>query len=664
MGIGIVTSMPSLTSIEAAARAALIHVDQMQVDLDVTGEENFSSRSTIEFTCTQPGATSFVECRAEQVHAIWLNGQTIDLSAWHDGRIFMDGLAQHNTLIVDAQMAYSHDGEGLHRHVDPADQQTYLYAMSFLDAAPRWFTCFDQPDLKAPYQLWITTPASWIVFGNGAPTKVSQTPTAALWSLVQEVPLATYYVAIAAGPYVGVVAQHDGIILGVHARASRSDDLSANAGDILNVTSRALDRYHELFGVRYPYGRYHQVFAPDFNAGAMENPGCVILRDSLIFGQHTTVEQRASRASTVVHELAHQWFGDLVTMQWWNDLWLNESFAEYMGHRVAEEATGYEQWVSFGLLRKVRGLNADQAPSTHPVAVREALDGGVALQNFDAISYSKGAALLRQLNALIGDEIFFAGLSHYFATFAGGNATIADLLRCWEDAGATQLQSWADDWLLTEGMDEVRAVQRDGQVGVAITGTVPTRHHALTLAGIDQQGIVRQSLSMVATNPGLMRDMPDEGLFWFPDATDVAWAQRRPSQPWSQVPPVSAIADPATRVALYAALRDSVHNAELDPVTARHLVLRELPQESHDFIAAELFSAARSYCGGMLPVDQRVSALDEVAQVAWGMYQEASPGSDRQLLALKAVIGVTHDVELLDGFLAGVGIAKQARVDR
>ncbi|HEV2885802.1 MAG TPA: M1 family aminopeptidase, partial [Jatrophihabitans sp.] len=321
--------MPSLTRLEATERAALLTVRNYRIALDLTAAgADFDSDTTIEFQAADPAAGTFLDLRASQVLSVLLNDEPLDPAGLVDGRLPLTGLRADNTLRVRARMAYSSDGEGMHRHVDPADGQTYLYAMSFLDAAPRWFACFDQPDLKAAFDIEVHCPPEWSVIGNGAATRVAP----GHWQLAGTRPLATYFVTVVAGPYASITAEHDGIALGVHARSSLAPHLQAEAADILGVTRAALDRYHELFGIRYPFGEYHQAFVPDFNAGAMENPGCVTLRDQYIFRSAATRGERSDRASTIAHEMAHQWFGDLVTMRWWDDLWLNESFAEYLAH--------------------------------------------------------------------------------------------------------------------------------------------------------------------------------------------------------------------------------------------------------------------------------------------------------------------------------------------
>ncbi|HLS45879.1 MAG TPA: aminopeptidase N, partial [Ornithinicoccus sp.] len=478
--------MSSLTRVEAEARSALLAVTAYSVDLDLTGgdnpdQETFTSRSTIAFTAV-PGASTFLDVRAVEVRSIDLNGASIDPATIRDGRLELSGLLSDNTVVVEATMGYSNDGQGLHRAVDPADGLVYLYGHLFLDAAPRVFACFDQPDLKAPYTVTVTAPESWVVLGNG-----EAVPTGGgRWELATTKPLATYFVTICAGPYASVTDEHDGIPLGVHVRASLGEHLRAQAPEMLQVTKDSFDYYHQLFGIRYPFGAYHQVFVPEFNAGAMENPGCVTFRDSMIHRGAATDDELLGRANTICHEMAHMWFGDLVTMRWWDDLWLNESFAEYMAHRTLTAVTGSDDaWVDSTMSRKAWGYAAERAPSTHPVAGSPAPDADAALQNFDGISYAKGAAVLRQLVAHLGDAAFVAGITDYLTEHAYGNAALADFLGAMEAASGTDLTEWSRAWLTTAGLDRITAEVTDE--GLRVTRTRPdertARPHTLDVAG-------------------------------------------------------------------------------------------------------------------------------------------------------------------------------------
>ena len=469
--------MPSLTRSEARQRAELISVSSMEVDLDLaradeTGEETFASTTTIRFACAQPGASTFLDLKPAELRSLTLNGAALDPSGLGDGRIELHGLEADNVLVAVATMRYSRDGQGLHRAVDPADGQHYVYGHLFLDAAPSVFACFDQPDLKAPYAVSVTAPEGWQVIGNGAAAEVEP----GRWELARTKPLATYFVTVCAGPWASVRSEHDGIPLGIHARASLREPLERQAEQMLEVTRACFDYYHRLFGIRYPFGEYHQVFVPEFNAGAMENPGCVTFRDTYVFRGAAARDEVLTRSNTIAHEMAHMWFGDLVTMRWWDDLWLNESFAEYMAHRTSVDATEFtEGWVDSTVARKMWGYAAERTPSTHPVAGGAALDAQAALQDFDGISYAKGAATLRQLIAHIGDDAFIAGVSAYLREHAYGNGTLADFLGSMERASGQDLGEWSKAWLLTAGLDVIAADQATRRRHPRRAGGLPRR---------------------------------------------------------------------------------------------------------------------------------------------------------------------------------------------
>ncbi len=421
---------------EARDRFDLLDVESYDVALDLASDEaTFRSVTTIRFSSR--GGSTFLDLKPVRVNAIRLNGSVLDADLLERGRVPLETAAGTNELVVDAVMRFRNDGEGLHRSVDPADGKHYVYGMSFMDAAPSIFACFDQPDLKAPYTFHVTAPTDWVVVGNAPGAQVEP----GTWELEQTQPLSTYFVTLVAGPYHLVRDEHDGIPLGLSARASIAKDLDADADELLTMTKQCFDEFHRLFGIRYPFGDYHQAFVPEFNAGAMENPGCVTFRDPLVFSSRVTRGVRISRATTVAHEMAHQWFGNIVTPKWWDDLWLNESFAEYMGNRVTADVTEYDDaWTHNAYARRQWGLVADQRPSTHPVAGNGAADATAALQDFDGISYAKGSSILKQLNATLGDEVFFAGAVDHFTKHRFGNATMHDLFASWEQAGAGDLE--------------------------------------------------------------------------------------------------------------------------------------------------------------------------------------------------------------------------------
>ena len=656
--------MPSLTHQEARERAQLITVRQAEVKLDLSvtegsGEHEFGSVTTIDFFA-RPGSSTFLDFKGIRLNALTLNGQPQETAGWDGDRIPLTGLAGSNTVIVDGVMGYSSDGEGLHRHVDPADGNVYLYAMSFLDAAPRWFACFDQPDLKARYRFEVLAPAEWTVVGNGpALREVHGSGGTGRWTIEPPQPLSTYFATLVAGPYASVYSEHDGIRYGLHVRASLGEALQRESDDIFTVTGQCFDYYHRIFGVRYPFGEYHQAFVPDFNAGAMENPGCVTFRDSYIYRSRATRAERASRAGVIAHEMAHQWFGDLVTMRWWDDLWLNESFAEYMAHRCATAATVYPLWTEFGIVRKAWGYAADQSDATHPVAGNGAADAATALQNFDGISYAKGAAVLRQLASYLGDEVFLSGLHNYFDQYAFGNAEFAELVAAWTSAGGDDLDHWTRQWLLTAGLDTlaVRGADEHDGAGELVRMTPrdrpADRSHTVRIGHLSADGAVLASTPVTIGDHGVPIARHDAAVAVIPDLQDETWAKVRfTGQDWSNISRiVSDIDEPSARVVIWNSLRDQVRDVDLDPGEALDVIIGHLGAESEDVVVATLLRFATTDLAGVYtPIAERAQRQAAVHNLAASMLADADPGSDRQLIAFRTAIASSTDAEQLDSW--------------
>jgi aminopeptidase N len=478
-----------ITRAETSERARLLTVDSYTVTLDLTGGgEVFGSTSVIRFSCAEPGAATYVDLVAETVHEIRLNGTPIDpASAWADGRIALSGLARQNELTIIADCRYSRDGTGLHRAVDPVDEKVYTYTKFEPAYARTVFANFEQPDLKASFSTYVLVPGHWNVISNEPPDE--RTPArdgVVLWKFGPTPRLSSYLFAVAAGEYEVVRTVHTTprgqvIPLGLACRASMAGFLAA--ADIFDVTRRGLDYYTELFGTDYPFTKYDQVFVPEYSVGATENAGCVIFTDQLLFRSRVTETLQELRASVILHELAHMWFGDLVTMKWWDDLWLNESFAEFCAVLASAEATRYSgAWTTFASGRKAWGYAQDQLPSTHPVAA-DVATLGEAIANFDGISYAKGASVLRQLVASIGRDAFFAGIRAYFAAHAWANATLTDWLACLEASSGVGLADWSKAWLQTAGPSTLLGefeIEPDGTFGsFAVRQAAPAGHPTL-----------------------------------------------------------------------------------------------------------------------------------------------------------------------------------------
>ncbi|MFD3401877.1 aminopeptidase N [Kribbella sp. NPDC058693] len=653
--------MPSLTVDGARTRAAALSVQSYDVDLDLTqGDRTFGSTTTIRFKATSP--STWLDVKPDGLTSVTLNGTAVDVAGLNDGRLDLTDLRPDNELVVVASMLYSHDGEGLHRAVDAADGLAYTYAMSFLDAAPRIFACFDQPDLKAPYRLKVTAPEEWLVLGNGAATQVSP----GRWELAETKPLSTYFVTVVAGPYHQLTDEHDGINLSVVSRQSLKDALDREAADIFEVTKQSFDEYHRMFGYRYPFGEYHQAFVPEFNAGAMENPGCVTFRDSMVFRSAVTDGERSQRARTIVHEMAHQWFGDTVTMKWWNDLWLNESFAEYMAHRVSTAATRYtDNWIDFAYIRKWWGLQADQRSSTHPVAADAVKDALASLDDFDGISYAKGAAVLKQLAAYLGDDVFLAGVNAHIAAHEFSNATFADLLGKWTEAGAVGLDDWAQAWLRTPGVDTITATRTE--TGIKLRRKAPeaypaSRPHKLTVGGYDADGR-RTTVDVLIDGDEVDVDLDPSTAVVIPDAGDDSWAKiRLDADSLANLAAVlPKIENGVTRAVVLNSIRDAVADAELDPKVGFDVVLGLLPTETSDIAVGTMLNWANGLVLGVyLPYEPYRSRLADVLRAR---LETVEAGSSVQLSVARGFARFTDDVDRLTGWLAGDGVPDGVTMD-
>jgi aminopeptidase N len=482
-------AVPNLTREQARERAALLHVDSYTVELDLTdgagkpSENTFRSTTTVRFSCRRPGSTSWIDLVAAQVSAARLNGRPLDLSGYREeSGITLPELAAANELVVEAEARYTNTGEGLHRFVDPVDGGVYLYSQFETADAKRVYACFDQPDLKAVHRIRVVAPAEWVVISNTPQASTAPASGGAVRHVFADSPpISPYIAAVVAGPYTCWTDEYTdtqgSIPLGLYCRASLAEHMDAQR--LFTETKQGFGFYHKAFGIRYPFAKYDQCFVPEFNAGAMENAGCVTFREDYVFRSRVTRSLYERRCETLLHEMAHMWFGNLVTMRWWDDLWLNESFATWASVLCQAQATEYTTaWTTFATVEKAWAYRQDQLPSTHPIAC-EIPDVAAVEVNFDGITYAKGASVLRQLVAYVGLEKFLAGLRIYFTRHAWNNATLADLLAALEQASGRDLSGWSAQWLETTGLNTLRpefTVGEDGRFrsfGVVQSGARP-----------------------------------------------------------------------------------------------------------------------------------------------------------------------------------------------
>lgn len=685
-------ALPNLTRDQAVERAALVTVHSYQINLDVTdgagnpGERTFRSTTTLVFDALA-GAETVLDLAADTIHSASLNGQDLDVSDYDESTgIALRGLADRNVVVVDADCRYSNTGEGLHRFVDPVDDETYLYSQFETADAKRMFACFDQPDLKATFDVQVTAPKHWQVVSNGAPLSVEEGDTASIHTFATTPRMSTYLVALVAGPYAvwndTYSDEHGEIPLGIYCRASLAPHMDAER--LFTETKQGFGFYHRNFGMPYAFGKYDQLFVPEFNAGAMENAGAVTFLEDYVFRSKVTRASYERRAETVLHEMAHMWFGDLVTMTWWDDLWLNESFATFASVLCQAESTEYtEAWTTFATVEKSWAYRQDQLPSTHPIAA-DIPDLHAVEVNFDGITYAKGASVLKQLVAYVGLEHFLAGLRDYFKTHAFGNATFTDLVTALEKASGRDLSDWGKQWLRTTGLNTLRPdfnVDGDGKFtrfAVTQSGAAPgkgeTRVHRVAVGIYDDEGsgklvrVHREELDV----EGETTEVPalvgvSRGKLVLVNDDDFTYCSLRldPESLQTALDRIADIAEPLPRSLVWSAAWEMTREAELRARDFVALVLNGIQAESEVTVAQRLLLQAQTAVGSYAePAWAHEHGWPQLADRLLELARSAEPGSDHQLVFVNAlctsVLSKRHvDVlsALLDGDPAEQGLA-------
>ena len=674
----------NLTRSEARERAELINVESYDVNLDLTrGDEVFGSTTVVRFSAEQ-GASTFIDAVTAAVHRITLNGVQLDPAEVSDGvRIQLPVLAASNELVVEADALYMNTGEGLHRFVDPVDNEVYLYSQFEVPDSRRMFAVFEQPDLKATFRFTVTAPAYWDVISN-SPTPepvpagaVDENPRHATWSFDPTPRISSYITALIAGPYQSVrseLTSSDGRIipLGVFARKSLMQFLDAE--NIFELTRQGFEFYEKQFGTPYPFEKYDQLFVPEFNAGAMENAGAVTFLETYVFRSRVPDATIERRAITILHELAHMWFGDLVTMRWWNDLWLNESFAEFMSTLAAAEATEFKQsWTTFASMEKAWAYRQDQLPTTHPI-VAEIRDLEDVQVNFDGITYAKGASVLKQLVAWVGQEQFMGGVREYFGKHAWGNTELADLLSELEASSGRDLKDWSAKWLETAGVNTLRpelTVDDDGvitsfavlQSAVAAYPTLRPHRLAVGFYAAGEDGKLhrteRVELDIDGDRtevPGLVGRKRPELILLNDD--DLAYAKIRLDEKsrHTAVRRLRDIADSLPRTLVWASAWDSARDAEIPARNYVELVLQNIGSESDSSVVQVLLRQLATTLAFYVAPEDRDAMTAAAADSLWDLAGAASPGSDSQLQFVKSFAAHAVSDEQLDalsGLLTG-----------
>jgi len=689
----------NLTRLEAADRSATVHTRSYDVTLDLTrGETVFGSSTTVRFT-SAPGSSTFIDLIAPVVHSISLNGRALDpAEVYADSRITLTGLAADNELVVVADCAYMHTGEGLHRSTDPADGEPYLYSQFEVPDSRRVFAVFEQPDLKASFTFTVTTPSSWTVLSN-SPTP-EPTPTedsdgsgdAHTFAFAPTEPMSSYVTAIVAGPYVGATDEYvasDGrtVPLGVYCRKSLVEHM--DSAEILDLTKRGFAYYEDLFATPYAFTKYDQIFVPEFNAGAMENAGCVTHRDDYIFRSRPVEARVERRAVTILHELAHMWFGDMVTMTWWNDLWLNESFAEFTSTLATAEITRWDQaWTTFQTLEKSWAYNQDQLSSTHPVAA-EINDLHDVEVNFDGITYAKGASVLAALVGYVGRENFFAGIQRYLAAHAYSNAELGDLLRELEAVSGRDLSSWTRLWLQEAGVTTLRlevVTDADGVITqAAVRQEIPAdspaslRPHRVAIGSysptgqgadthlertnrieLDVDGELTQVPELVGAKRADVLVLNDDDLTYAKVRLDEESLSHGLTH-------IEAFAESLPRSIVLASAWDMVRDGELAASHFLKAALQALDVEEHSSVIQGLLGRITTCLSAFLPPAVRRDLAPGTADRLLELARAAQAGSDKQLQLVRAVAAHAVTGEQLDvvaGFLEGTSALEGLDVDQ
>ncbi|MFL6076593.1 MAG: aminopeptidase N [Mycobacteriales bacterium] len=678
----------NLTRDEARARADLLDVESYDVSLDLTdgagnpGEKTFRSRTTVRFRSRRPGEPTWINLIAEQVDEVVLNGERLaDFEYSQDG-LKLPPLAAENELTVDAHCAYTNTGEGLHRFVDPVDGEVYLYSQFETADAQRMYACFDQPDLKAAFTFHVTAPAHWQVVSSGAAERTEDGAGGATLTHFRTTPrMSTYVTALVAGPYHVARDHHDGIDLGVYCRASLAEHLDADR--IFDVTKQGFDYFHRNFGYRYAFGKYDQLFVPEFNAGAMENAGAVTFLEDYVFRSKVTDAAYERRGETILHEMAHMWFGDLVTMRWWDDLWLNESFATYASVECQAGATHWKDaWTTFATLWKSWAYDQDQLPSTHPIAA-DIVDIEAVEVNFDGITYAKGASVLKQMVHYVGREDFFAGLRAYFQAHEYSNATLGDLLAELERTSGRDMKTWSQQWLETAGVNVLRpeyTVGEDGGFGsFAVLQETPAEHptqrvHRLAIGLYDLvDGVLRRrdryevDIAGPRTEVEALIGVRKPDLILVND-DDLTYCKLRldPNSMKTAIEHMDVLEGSLPRALVWSAAWDMTRDGELPARDFVALVMRGITSEALISTAQTLQSFVASALTSYAHPDWERHGRYEWAAFSHDQMLAAEPGSDSQLAWARSLARNARSGEhlaVLRGLLDGSVVVDGLTVD-
>ena len=680
----------NLSRAEAADRSAHLKIHRYDVTLDVTtGEETFYSKSKVTFACSKPGYSTFIDAVGKRLISATLNGKSIEASEFTGQSLFLKDLQAENELVVEVEAIYSKTGEGLQRSVDPVDNEVYLYSQGETAFIRNMYPCFDQPDLKSTFDFTVIAPAHWEVISNNPVKNKSDVDGKKKWEFTTTPIMSTYITAVVAGPYAHVHDEYNGkkkIPMGIYCRKSLFQHLDAD--EIFLVTKQGFEYFERVFGLAYAFDKYDQIAVVDFNWGAMENAGCVTFREELlVFRSKVTERMYNARANTILHEMAHMWFGNLVTMKWWDDLWLNESFAEWSSYLALVEATRFKNsWAGFNAERKNWAYRQDQLSSTHPIAA-DMVDIETVKANFDGITYAKGASVLHQLVAHVGRDNFIAGLQVYFAKHAYRNTTLKDLLDELEAKSGRSLDSWVATWLQTAGVNTLRPevkLSGDTYESIAIkqepplipAGSTEKRPHRMAVGLYDLKGDVLSRRTSVEldvagelTSVDKLKGEKVADLLLINDK-DLSYAKIRFDQRSIDTlkSHLGKLNDNLSRALCWSAAWDMLRDAEISSSDFIDIAIAGLPGEDDITTVTALGNQLSSAIEVYAAPKNRDSLREKIATVMGDLLERAKPGSDFQLQFARFFASLAHTQaqgakirELLDGKLNGLTIDADLR---
>ncbi|MFM7889355.1 MAG: aminopeptidase N [Actinomycetota bacterium] len=680
----------NLSRAEAADRSAHLKIHHYDVTLDVTtGEETFYSKSKVTFACSKPGYSTFIDAVGKRLISATLNGRPIEPGEFTGQSLFLKDLQAENELIVEVEAIYSKTGEGLQRSVDPVDNEVYLYSQGETAFIRNMYPCFDQPDLKSTFDFTVIAPAHWEVISNNPVKNKSDVDGKKKWEFTTTPIMSTYITAVVAGPYAHVHDEYNGkkkIPMGIYCRKSLFQHLDAD--EIFLVTKQGFEYFERVFGLAYAFDKYDQIAVVDFNWGAMENAGCVTFREELlVFRSKVTERMYNARANTILHEMAHMWFGDLVTMKWWDDLWLNESFAEWSSYLALVEATRFKNsWAGFNAERKNWAYRQDQLSSTHPIAA-DMVDIETVKANFDGITYAKGASVLHQLVAHVGRDNFIAGLQVYFAKHAYKNTTLKDLLDELEAKSGRSLDTWVATWLQTAGVNTLRPevkVSGDSYESITIkqepplipAGSSELRPHRMAVGLYDLKGSVLERRTSVEldvagaiTSVDKLKGEKVADLLLINDK-DLSYAKIRFDKRSIETlkSHLGKLNDNLSRALCWSAAWDMLRDAEISSSDFIDIAIAGLPGEDDITTVTALGNQLASAIEVYAAPRNRDSLREKIATVMGDLLEKAKPGSDFQLQFARFFASLAHTPaqsgkirELLDGKLNGLKIDADLR---